>query len=82
MPKRNFRIVRLNFPMTGICENCNKRFISRIKQPEEAEQKVRAQFDAHKCQDEDASQPARIVREATENGGGGTGTSRGCKAQE
>jgi hypothetical protein len=66
MPKRKLRIVRPDFPITGVCEYCNQVFISRLEPPEAAMQEIRDQFDAHKCKLIDSSQNAlRIVREAT-----------------
>src|SRR5437016_4072571 len=62
MPKRNLRIVTQDVPLVGICEACNKQFKSF--DVDEAERVVKAQFEAHECKPEDASQAAaRIVRE-------------------
>jgi hypothetical protein len=67
MPKRTFRLVRVRFPLSGICESCNKSFMSRNEDLDEALKEIHAAFDAHTCEREDASQAAaRIVRETTE----------------
>jgi hypothetical protein len=67
MPKRTFRLVRVRFPLSGICESCNRSFMSRNEDLDEALKEIRSAFDVHKCEREDASQAAaRIVREATE----------------
>jgi hypothetical protein len=67
MPKRTFRLVRVRFPLSGICESCNRSFMSRNEDSDEALKEIQSAFDVHKCEREDASQAAaRIVREATE----------------
>ena len=71
MPKRNLRIVRRvkNIPVLGICEFCNMQFPSHHPRSGQAEAQaaIQQQFNAHKCEREDASEAAtRIVREATE----------------
>jgi hypothetical protein len=66
-PKRTFRLVRVRFRLSGICESCNKSFMSRNEDLDEALKEIQSAFDVHKCEREDASQAAaRIVREATE----------------
>jgi glutamine synthetase type III len=66
-PKRTFRRVRVRFRLSGICESCNKSFMSRNKDLDEALNEIQSAFDVHKCEHEDANQAAaRIVREATE----------------
>jgi len=61
MPKRKLRIVKQTSPMIGVCERCNSQFKG------ESEQKVKTEFDAHKCKLIDSSQNAlRIVRESTD----------------
>jgi hypothetical protein len=68
MPKRQLRIVRFTFPLTGICEHCNQTFLSQKEQPSAAQGEVNASFEAHKRKPVDSSQNAlRIVRQATEN---------------
>jgi hypothetical protein len=69
MPKRNLRIVRTAPPrVLGVCEFCNMTFHSDKPDLLEAGSEVRAQFDAHKCKQLDASQNAvRVVREATKD---------------
>jgi hypothetical protein len=67
MPTRKLRIVRFDYPLTGICEHCNQTFLSRDENLYEAGKQIQAQFDAHKCTLTDSSQNAlRIVRESTE----------------
>jgi len=67
MPKRAFRLVRVTFPLSGICESCNKSFMSRNEDLGKALKEIHAAFDVHKCERDEASQAAaRIVREATE----------------
>jgi len=65
MRKRKLRIVKKSpLPAIGVCERCNAQFKSSLPSPGTD---IRAQFDAHTCKREDASQAAaRIVREATE----------------
>jgi hypothetical protein len=67
MPKRKLRIVRPTFPVTAVCEYCNRVFLSRKENDNAAEQEIQAQFDAHKCKPIDSSQKAmRIMRDSTE----------------
>ena len=70
MPKRNLRIVKRvrNVPVLGVCENCNTQFSGNPNMGN-AQSAIQEQFNAHKCQREDASQgTARIAREATQKG--------------
>ncbi len=55
MVKRSLRLVRINFPLTGICESCEKSFMSRDEDMAQADKEIKAAFDAHKCEREDAS---------------------------
>jgi hypothetical protein len=69
MLKPNPRIVTRGaaIPVLGICEYCNAQFKSNEPLKDDAKAELRAQFDAHKCEQLDASQnPVRIVRESTE----------------
>lgn len=50
MRTRALRIVRRLYPVTGICERCNQTFISRYENLAIADEHVRSQFDAHKCE--------------------------------
>jgi hypothetical protein len=50
MYKRKVRIVKPNFPLTGVCEHCNKNFISRNEELEQAHWEVVVQFSAHTCE--------------------------------
>src|SRR5438876_3144633 len=62
MPKRNLRVVKRTPIAIGICESCNMQFGSHQPIEDDAEEEMRAAFDAHKCKREDASQAAaRIV---------------------
>jgi len=62
MPKRTFKLVRVTFPLSGICESCNKSFMSRNEDLGKALKEIHAAFDVHKCERDDASQAAaRIV---------------------
>jgi hypothetical protein len=63
MPKRNLRTVTQDVPMIS-WEACNTQFKSFDF--DEAERVVKAQFEAHECKPEGASQAAaRIAREGT-----------------
>ncbi len=55
MRKGTLKIIRCHFPLTAICESCEKRFMSRDEDLEQADQEIRAAFDLHKCEREDAS---------------------------
>jgi len=69
MAKRNLRIVKRvrNVPVLGICEHCKAQFSGNPNMGN-AQSAIQEQFNAHKCQSEDASQAAaRIVGEAKEN---------------
>ena len=67
MPKRTFRLVRVRFRLSGICKSCNKSFVSRNEDVDQALKEIQSAFDVHKCEREGASQAtARIVRQATE----------------
>jgi hypothetical protein len=66
MPKRNLRIVKRvrNVPVIGICEYCNAQF-SGDPNMGNAQSAIQEQFNAHKCQKENASpSPAQMVKEA------------------
>ena len=47
---RSLRIDKPTYPVAGICEHCGQHFLSRNENPEIAEQHIREQFDAHKCE--------------------------------
>jgi len=67
MAKRNLRIVKRTPIAIAVCESCNMQFNSHQPIEDDAEAKMRAAFDAHKCKRQDASQnAARIMRKATE----------------
>lgn len=50
MPERNLRMVRFTYPMTGVCEQCNARFLSRNEDLDVAAQHIHEQFEAHQCE--------------------------------
>jgi hypothetical protein len=62
MPKRKLRIVRRvkDVPVLGICELCNMQVAVRQPPGDQAtaQAAIQQQFDAHKCEREDFSQPA------------------------
>jgi len=69
MAKRNLQIVKRvrNVPVLGICERCNAQFSGNPNMGN-AQSAIQEQFNAHKCQSEDASQAAaRVMKQATEN---------------
>ncbi len=50
-------------PAIGICEACNSQFTSFKRSQDEAENEIKAAFDAHECNLTDSSQNTqRIVR--------------------
>jgi hypothetical protein len=53
MLKRNLKIVRTHYPFTGTCEACEKRFMSRHEDFEQADRELRAAFDRHICEREE-----------------------------
>jgi hypothetical protein len=59
MAKRNLRIVKRvrNVPVLGICEHCNAQFTGDPNMGN-AQSAIQAQFNAHKCKLQDASQTA------------------------
>jgi hypothetical protein len=59
MAKRTFRLVRVGYPLAAECEACGKNFVSRADDPAQAEQEIRAAFDAHKCRPRDNQLPER-----------------------
>lgn len=69
MAKRNLRFVKRvrNVPVLGICERCKAQFAGNPNMGN-AQSAIQEQFNAHKCQSEDAGQAAAgIVGEAKEN---------------
>lgn len=62
------RIVKPPLPAIGICEACNSQFKSSKRSQEEAENEIKAAFDAHECKLTGSSQSTqRIVRDFTED---------------
>lgn len=54
--------------MTGICDSCNMTFLSRNENSEQAEQQIKAKFDAHICKLVNSSLNSPwIVEETPEN---------------
>jgi hypothetical protein len=66
MAKRNLRIVRRvrNVPVLGICELCNAQFPADALSGN-AQSVIQKQFNAHKCQVENAS-PAPVAKEGSQ----------------
>jgi hypothetical protein len=59
MPKRNLRIVKASlYEKIAVCEACNKKFYSWLRQAEQAEWEIKTRFDEHKCKRDAASQTA------------------------
>jgi len=58
MAKRNLRIVKRvrNTPVLGVCESCNAQFAGDPLSGN-AQSAIQKQFNAHKCQPVDATQP-------------------------
>jgi len=65
----NFSTLKAGKPVMARCSACKRVFVAKPHANERADDlllKIRAEFDAHNC-NEDASQvAARVVREATE----------------
>jgi hypothetical protein len=69
MAKRNLRIVKRvrNVPVLGICERCKAQFSGNPNMGN-AQSAIQEQFNAHKCQPEEAGQAAaRVAKETAEN---------------
>jgi hypothetical protein len=47
--KRTLKIVRAGFPMTGVCDACEKSFMSRDEDSIRAEKEILAAFKIHVC---------------------------------
>ncbi len=63
MDTRKLRIVKPPLPAIGICEACNSQFKSTKRSRDEAENEIKAAFDAHECNLRNSSQNTqRIVR--------------------
>jgi Holliday junction resolvase RusA-like endonuclease len=68
MQERRLRIVKPPLPAIGICERCNSQFKSSKVSQSDAENEIKAAFDAHQCKLMDDSQNARrIVRESSKD---------------
>lgn len=52
MPMPSLQIVTQNAPFIGFCEACKAQFRSYNRDKAEAERIIRAQFEAHECQEE------------------------------
>lgn len=52
MPMPNLQIVTQKAPFIGFCETCKAQFRSYNRDKAEAERIIRAQFEAHECQEE------------------------------
>jgi hypothetical protein len=55
MAERNLRIVKLSYPMTGLCEHCNAAFVSRSEDPVVAERDVKVRFAEHECNPQEST---------------------------
>ena len=53
--RRKLRIVNPGDPLFCVCEACSGSFKSTSPESEQAEQEVKAQFDAHECKTESKS---------------------------
>jgi hypothetical protein len=49
MAKRTLKIVRVTYPMTGVCDSCEKSFMSRDEDSKRAEKEILAAFNVHVC---------------------------------
>jgi hypothetical protein len=49
MDTRKLRIVKPPLPAIGICECCNAQFTSSKHSQDDAENEIKAAFDAHQC---------------------------------
>jgi hypothetical protein len=58
MKKRAIKIVKNTYPVTAICESCERTFVSRSEDATLADKEIRSAFDAHKCKLPDSSQNA------------------------
>ena len=65
MPKRILRIVKRirNTPVRGICEACNAEFTGDPLSGN-AQSAIQKQFNAHKCQPNEAHVPAPVAQPA------------------
>lgn len=59
MHTRRLRIVKPPLPVIGICEACNSQFKSSKRSQDEAENEIKAAFDAHERKVRDSNQTAR-----------------------
>ncbi len=67
MPKRNLRILKKPPATVGICEACNQRFTSHLRNADKSEWEVSTLFSRHKCKSQDVNRTAaRTVKESTE----------------
>jgi hypothetical protein len=51
MAKRRLQIIRSDYPVSGMCDQCRQVFISRNEKLDVAELHVMSQFEAHECND-------------------------------
>ena len=54
MAERTFRLVRVQYPLTAVCDTCYKVFASSSENPDHAEKEIRVAFDQHKCESQSA----------------------------
>jgi hypothetical protein len=60
MPNRRFRLIRMSYPLSGICEDCQKTFLSRTEDAAQAEKELSASFHEHLCQTQNHEHDATI----------------------
>jgi hypothetical protein len=61
MDTRKLRIVKPPLPAIGICEACNSQFKSTKRSQDEAENEIKAAFDAHECNLRDSGQNTQRI---------------------
>jgi hypothetical protein len=67
MDTRKLRIVKPPLPALGVCECCKAQFKSSKRSQDEAENEIKAAFDAHECKVRDQA----CVRGVSDSDGGG-----------
>jgi hypothetical protein len=60
MPDRRFKLTRTTYPLTGICDACQKTFLSRTEDAAQAEKELRTSFHEHACETRDHEQNSAI----------------------
>lgn len=49
MSKRKLQIIRSEFPVSGMCDECREVFVSLKERIDAAEMDIKSQFDGHDC---------------------------------